>query len=216
MPLQKCIKRRGMQPTDKRILGIDLGGRTTAKTAICLLYQAHAEVMTTTAVAEICRGSDERFLELILSFKPDIVAIDAPLSLPDVRTPDYLYRPADKAASALSPWTIGEIAARAQYMAHTLQQIDSKLLLLEVYPKNVLQFCGLPHRGYKKNLAMLRQIVTTVLQRYSILIPTFELTGDNVDSLLCCISGWHYAAGRYKSLHSDNTPAYWPPFVQPI
>lgn len=197
----------------KVLLGIDLGGRTTGKTAVCRLAlqedgKANAHVITTDEVTAQCDTDDDRFVALLLLQKPVLIGIDAPLSLPDTTRPDYLFRPSDRAVGALSPFSMGEVTARALYLSNKLRGIP----LVEVYPKAVLKHLGLPYRKYKNDGVLLHEMVERVQAVYGWQIAPFALTGDNVDALLAAVAAWHFDAGAYTNLAGSGEP----PFIAPV
>lgn len=64
-----------------RIVGIDLAGKVESRSGICFLQNDHAE---TTVLHE-----NESIIEFVRSAMPDLISIDAPLSLPKGRTTVY-------------------------------------------------------------------------------------------------------------------------------
>lgn len=64
-----------------KIVGIDLAGKVESRSGICFLQNDHAE---TTVLHE-----NENIIEFVRSAKPDLISIDAPLSLPKGRTTVY-------------------------------------------------------------------------------------------------------------------------------
>lgn len=64
-----------------RIVGIDLAGKTTSRTGLCFLQGNSAK----TKVAH----TDEDILEFVEEMQPDLISIDAPLSLPKGRNSVY-------------------------------------------------------------------------------------------------------------------------------
>lgn len=130
----------------RRLAGIDLGGRTTAKTAVAILdLPEHTlEVYSAAKVAEQTRARPGAFAAFLRELNADIIGIDAPLTLPDLSQDDYLFRPGDRAAGAMSPFSIGEITARAIHLTHRVAAH-----WLEVYPKTLAQWLGDTGRGYK-------------------------------------------------------------------
>lgn len=64
-----------------RIVGIDLAGKTSSRTGLCLLKGTSAQ----TKVAH----TDEDIVQFIQETQPDLISIDAPLSLPKGRTSVY-------------------------------------------------------------------------------------------------------------------------------
>ena len=64
-----------------RIIGIDLAGKTSSRTGVCLLKDDCGETLVLHEDADI--------VDYALSIKPDLISIDAPLSLPKGRTTVY-------------------------------------------------------------------------------------------------------------------------------
>lgn len=130
----------------RRIAGIDLGGRTTAKTAVAALDlpQYTLTVCSAAEVADRTRAQPGAFAAFLRELNAEIIGIDAPLTLPDLSQDDYLFRPGDREAGAMSPFSIGEITARAIHLTHRVAAH-----WLEVYPKTLAQWLGDSGRGYK-------------------------------------------------------------------
>lgn len=76
-----------------RIVGIDLAGKTSSRTGLCLLKGVSAQ----TAVAH----TDEDIVRFVREAQPDLISIDAPLSLPKGRTSVYDDDPARESAGIL-------------------------------------------------------------------------------------------------------------------
>ena len=87
--IRKCVKTsisnfdrdKLSASTPFRIVGIDLAGKVSSRTGMCLLQNDQAE---TTVLHE-----DKDIIEYVVSCKPDLISIDAPLSLPKGRTTVY-------------------------------------------------------------------------------------------------------------------------------
>lgn len=184
-----------------RLTGIDLGGRTTNKTAVSVLdsESRKIKVYSSEEVGKITAKNDANFIDFVNNLDADIIGIDAPLSLPDFTKPDYLYREADKVAGALSRMTIGEITARAIYLNHNFLAST-----FEVYPKSILKLHNMPSTGYKKDTLKLAAIIEAIKKIYSLEISDFLLTGDNVDSVLCSVVLLHFIEGSYKLYGGEN------------
>lgn len=194
------------------ILGIDLGGISAAKTAISVWRAGHISLVRASEVHRQSlahpQGIEQGLIELIEGFAPDLVGIDAPLSLPDVTTQHYYSRPADIEVGAQSPFRLG--LPRALYLHHLWQQ-RNQVHWVEVYPRSVLRYLGLPETKYKTDTARLATVVATVLDRYAWALDAADYTADEVDSLLALVAAWHYAEGRSRTLAGTA-----PPFVVPI
>ncbi len=189
------------------LAGIDLGGRTTSKTAVTT-YNTQTKklvIHTTDKIAEITRKDDRRFISFLNSLNADIIGIDAPLSLPDTNTVDYLYRKADREVKALSPFTIGEITARAMYLKTGLTT-----RVFEVYPKSLLQLHKLPSIKYKDNPVKIEEITNFISEEYELVLPSQNLSGDDLDSILCTVILLHFTMGAYQKLENKT------PFIIPL
>ena len=75
------------------IIGIDLAGKVSSRTGFCVLKSNVAET-------RVCHNDDE-ILQLIEHIQPDLISIDAPLSLPKGRTSVYDDDPERETAGIL-------------------------------------------------------------------------------------------------------------------
>lgn len=64
-----------------RVIGIDLAGKVSSRTGMCLLVNSEAKTMVA--------HTDEDIIEAVETYRPDLISIDAPLSLPKGRTSVY-------------------------------------------------------------------------------------------------------------------------------
>ena len=188
--------------------GVDLGGRTTGKTALAWMESDSAvvHILSAPILKNLCGSSDQLFLELLNSYHFDVVGFDAPLSLPDCTQPDYLFRPGDRQVGALSPFTVGELTARAIYLSHHLNSHA-----IEVYPKTVLQMLDLPHRGYKNETQVLGQRAVSIASLYGWTLTEIPSDSDTFDAFLALVSVWHYVYDRYLNVGSLPHP-----FIVPV
>lgn len=76
-----------------RIVGIDLAGKTSSRTGLCALHDNSAR----TQVAH----TDEEIIQFVQSERPELISIDAPLSLPKGRTTVYDDDPAREEAGIM-------------------------------------------------------------------------------------------------------------------
>lgn len=200
------------------LMAIDLGGRTTAKTAVATARLAKENALEdiqltdTQAVAHLTNALDANLVSWIVHQQPTVLALDCPLSLPDTGQPDYLYRPGDRAAGALSPWSMGEVTARGLHLAQQVRLRLPDCQIIEVYPKSVVQHMGLKPRGYKATAEARAHTWQTLCQWYPWQWPPLPATADDLDALLALAAAWHYASGRWVNLASALGQ---PPFVRP-
>lgn len=189
------------------LVGIDLGGRTTGKTALSFLDTDLNEIKNYSReyISERCGKSDKEFIRFVESFNADIIGIDAPLSLPDFKSENYLYRNCDKKLKALSPMTLGEITARAIHIKENLSCKD----IFEVYPKTLLELHKINHKGYKRDQNLQNFIWSFLKDYYDLKFPNIEMNEDNLDSILAVLILYHFYNKKYEIVNDA------PPFLIP-
>jgi predicted nuclease with RNAse H fold len=131
-----------------RVVGLDLGGVETRPTGFCLLTELNAETELLYTNAEILACIDQ--------VKPDVIGVDAPLSLPpgrtslEERTSEHL-RESDREllrrGIKFFPITLGpmrKLTARGIYLREVLEK--NGFLVLEVYPGGAQDVLGIPRK----------------------------------------------------------------------
>lgn len=149
------IKRKSRKPPC--VLGIDLGGVEHRPSGVCVLRGFRAETSLLYTDVEI--------LKLVKSISPDLVAIDAPLTLPpgrrfmEERTDRHL-RPADeellRRRIPFFPITLGPMRAltvRGIGLKHKIRRLGIRAV--EIYPGGAQDIWRLPRA--KRNLRGLRR-----------------------------------------------------------
>ncbi|MCL4429475.1 MAG: DUF429 domain-containing protein, partial [Chloroflexi bacterium] len=144
------------------VVGLDLAGVETRPTGFCTLTEMNAQTCLV--------YTDKEILEKTISSNPQIVAIDAPLSLPpgrksiDERT-DIHLRESDreliKMGIKLFPITLGpmrKLTARGIRLKSILEA--QKLVVVEVYPGGAQDVLGIPRkqRGLEALLSGLEKL----------------------------------------------------------
>ncbi len=153
------------------VFGIDYGSKLAGTTAIAFI---HKEAL---CIEQSIKKQDaDLFIQqTCIKYKPSLLAIDAPLSLPKVYTQgdsdNYFYRTCDQALKAMSPMFIGGLTARAIKLKDSLG-IPS----IEVYPKAVQQQLLPTLVNYKKEKPSPTQI---------------QLLEEILKCPINCISNWH-------------------------
>lgn len=181
-------------------LGIDLAGSPRRPTGMCLLdSELNARVWTT--------YTDEAIIGEAVSTHPDVVAIDAPLSLPkgrclDERTGSHL-RECDKALLALGirffPVTLGPmrlLTARGMQLKAALEAHG--LAVIEVYPGGAQDLLGIPRK--RVGLEALR----AGLEKLGIKGLAPGMSGDELDAVTAAHVGLLYLKGAVMALGSDD------------
>jgi len=176
-------------------VGIDLAGSPARRTGFCRLgpgLRVRTEVL----------GSDEEIDAAVLSRRPSIVAIDAPLALPrgrrslDVPGPPHL-RACDRELLALGirffPLTLGPmrmLTARGMALAARLRA--QGFAVIEAYPGGAQDVLGLPRKGDGERRLQL------ALRRFGFSgdIDQRQLTHDELDAIACAYTGREHLAGR--------------------
>ena len=113
----------------QRIVGINYGYKYSGTTVIC--YNTFHEVRF--ILSSKNSDADAFILNEIIHIDPDIVLIDAPLSLPGVYRHingyiDYFFRKCDSEMKASSPMFVGGLTARAIGLKKQLNDLDSRFM----------------------------------------------------------------------------------------
>jgi uncharacterized protein len=144
------------------VVGLDLAGVPTRPTGFCMLNGMHAET------ADLF--SDEEIIQKTLESNPEIIGIDAPLSLPlgrvslEDRNGPHL-RPCDreliKTGVKLFPMTLGPMRKLTKRGIMLRELFEAKgFKVLEVYPGGAQDVFGIPRKqkGLDKLLAGLQNL----------------------------------------------------------
>jgi predicted nuclease with RNAse H fold len=163
------------------LVGIDYGSKTAGTTVICYGYHPDRLNLVGTSVKQ----DADQFLQLmLLNIKPELVCIDAPLSLPGIYhnlpgCTDYFYRHADKALNAMSPMFLGGLTARAIKLKN--EPSLNGIKFLEAYPGGFVREFKLQDSYNKKEKALTPQFIEILKHKFDVNLPAFE------------IPNWHYA-----------------------
>ena len=130
------------------IAGIDYGSKLAGTTVIAFEKEGTLELIC----SDKKQDADQMILDFVEAYKPSLIGIDAPLSLPGVYTrkepfDDYFYRSCDKELNAMSPMFLGGLTARAIKLKAT---IGDRPELIEVYPTMAAKSLNLKRFNYKK------------------------------------------------------------------
>lgn len=171
-----------------RVVGLDLAGSPRRTTGFCLLVGPRR---TTTHPL----GSDEEILAALADARPELVSIDAPLSLPfgrvslEVAGPPH-FRACDRELRRLGipffPLTLGPmrlLTARGMALRARLERDGTRVI--ESYPGGAQDLLGIPRKqaGTEKlRRALLREGFTGSVEQRG-------LTHDELDSVFCAWVG---------------------------
>lgn len=179
-----------------RVSGVDLAGSPARRTGYCLLTRG---LRTTVAVL----GDDAEVLERIAADTPDLVVIDAPLSLPAGRVSlDTAGLPHLRACDRellrrrirFFPLTLGPmrgLTARGIRLRERLEA--SGVPVLEGYPGATQDVMGWPRKGV--GVPQLH----AALRRFGFrgdVADRRHLTHDELDAVGCAWAGWAFLHAR--------------------
>jgi predicted nuclease with RNAse H fold len=167
------------------IVGLDLAGVETRPTGFCLLDGMKAETSLL--------YTNEEVLSKTFDSKPQVVAIDAPLSLPlgrksiEDRTGTH-FRECDrellKIGIKIFPITLGPMRKLTQRGIQLREILESRgFAVLEVYPGGAQDVLGLPRK--QKGLEKLR----VGLEKMGLKGLTNQMSDHELDAVTCAFVG---------------------------
>lgn len=160
------------------ICGIDYGSKMAGTTSICFLNDGGIKFIRSLKKQD----ADIMILEFCETYKPELIAIDAPLSLPGVYRglngfDNYFYRKCDAELKAMSPMFLGGLTARAMKLRSQLPEVR----FIEAYPVAYARRLGFEKWNYRKDSPDYNQMITGLGVQ---LTDVIETTHD-FDALLC-------------------------------
>ncbi len=182
-----------------RVVGLDLAGSPRRTTGFCYLGRG-PEVR----VASL--HTDEEILEATRSARPDVVSIDAPLSLPhgrrtiDDRTGPHL-RSADRELLRLGirffPITLGPMRMLTSRGLRLRDQLGSEgIHAIESYPGAAQDLLGIPRKN-SGTAALRRGLWRTGLRGD---LRRTDLSHDELDGITCALVGRAYLRGDFFAI----------------
>lgn len=181
------------------VVGVDLAGSPRRATGVCILRGLKARTWVARA--------DEEILSIIEQAKPDLVPIDAPLSLPAGRTTVQdrtggHFRECDlelrRRGIRFFPVTLGPMRMLTQRgLAIGAKIAAMGYRAVECYPGGAQDVWGIPrqHRDLKGLGAGLEKLGVKGL--------TEAMTGDELDAVTAALAGRWFLLGRGEMLGGD-------------
>jgi predicted nuclease with RNAse H fold len=174
----------------KTIAGIDYGNKYAGTTVIC--YNSRDKI----AFIQSSKNADaDAFLLNELAYiHPDLVMIDAPLSLPGVywlgdEYRDHFFRTCDRELKAMSPMFLGGLTARAISVVKQLNGTEVR----ETYPRKLVDILQLTASQYKQDKKDLEFFAETLKNLSGIPFnPAQLISWHHVDAFLAFLSGVRY------------------------
>ncbi|MEM0084287.1 MAG: DUF429 domain-containing protein [Candidatus Methanomethylicia archaeon] len=178
------------------VVGVDLAGVETRPTGICVLKGNFVKVLTV--------YGDEEIIDIIVGEKPNVVAIDAPLSLPKDKTLDskYCIRVCDRELMRMG---IKFFPLNFKWMKNLTERgirlrrilTDMGFNVIETYPGGAQQILGLPR--VKKGKEYLRLKLKEIFDLNGD-INNEKLTPHEIDAVTCAVVGRLYLEGNYIAI----------------
>lgn len=142
--------------------------------------------------------------------KPDIVFLDAPLSLPKAyfgKGEDFFYRKGDKKIGAMSPMFLGGLTARAIKLKTHFEKMG--ITFLEAYPGGLAKEWELGLFGYKKEKDHLEKVTEEVLTHLQLDMVKLPTTWHEVDALLAYAIGKRYQVKEAHFFGDEKEGGIW-------
>ncbi len=167
------------------VVGLDLAGVETRPTGFCALFDLKAETSLV--------YTDKEILEKIRAVSPEVIAIDAPLSLPpgrqsiEQRTETHLRecdRELLRRKIRFFPITLGpmrKLTVRGMNLKTTLE--DKNFKVIEVYPGGAQDVLGIPRK--QQGLDKLRE----GLEKLSLKGLSTQMSDHELDAVTCAFVG---------------------------
>jgi predicted nuclease with RNAse H fold len=178
------------------VVGIDLAGSPYRPTGICVLRGLRAQ--TTLAFA------DEEILLLVDQARPDLVPIDAPLTIPEGRVTIHdrsggHFRACDRALQQRGirffPITLGPMRMLTERGLALKAEIESMgYRTIECYPGAAQDLWGIPRQ--KRD----RPGLVAGLRKLGVRGLTETMTGDELDAVTAALSGRWFLLGKGEML----------------
>jgi len=186
------------------VVGVDLAGSEKRNTGICILKEDLAAKCFVV-------HKDEEILELIEKFKPDLIAIDAPLSLPKGRKSldrkeKIHFRECDKKLFEFGikffPITLGPMRMLTKRGIKLRKILEKRgYRVIEVYPGATQDILKIPRKSV--NTKKLRE----GLKKLGIKIEGRKLTHDELDAITAAFTGYLHRKGKTLSLGDEKEGA---------
>jgi len=194
---KKAVMALQTQPV---VVGVDLAGSPRRPTGICVLREMKAQ----TRIA----FTDEEILESIHKARPDLVPIDAPLSLPSgrktihERSGEHLRecdRELQRRKIRFFPITLGPMRMLTERGLALKEQVEKLgYRAVECYPGAAQDIWGIPRQHHDLG-GLLRG-----LKKLGLRGLTRKMTSDELDAVTAALVGHWFLTGQGEMLGGDD------------
>ena len=173
------------------IAGIAYGSKLAGTTVVAFLSSADNTITLYQSAKK--QDADQFIKEKVATYKPSLIMLDAPLSLPGVYRSlpnynDYFYRQGDRLLNAMSPMFLGGLTARAMKLIQELHPIGVK----ETYPAQQATRLQLRPLGYKKEKRAIEDVLKAMLVHFPYKVTDAINNWHKVDALLALLAAYRY------------------------
>lgn len=180
------------------IVGIDLAGSEKRPTGLSILAGKQVEVFIV--------YTNKRIIETVKKVRPELIAIDAPLSLPKGRKSideknNIHFRECDLELRRLRirffPITLGPmrmLTKRGMKLKKKLKTLKTKVI--EVYPGATYDIYGVKRKNKKD--------IITWIKKMGFFFNNTQPTYDELDAVTCAITGALYLKGRAACIGKED------------
>tara|TARA_B100000686_G_scaffold350524_1_gene446752 strand:- start:1345 stop:1965 length:621 start_codon:yes stop_codon:yes gene_type:complete len=182
------------------VVGIDLSGSSQRPTGVCVLHGLKA-------VTTLLFG-DAEILAKTCTAKPDLVLIDAPLSLPPGRETIHdrngeHFRPCDRVLQnrgiRFFPATLGPMRMLTERGLQIKEQLDAfGMVSVECYPGGALDVWGLPRQHH--DLVGLRRGLT----RMGVEGLRADASAHELDATAAALTGYEFFMGAAEMIGGEH------------
>ncbi len=186
---------------ERKTLGIDLSGSPNRETGICALQGFNASIYSLKKDSEIISST--------LNFQPEIVAIDAPLSLPEGRCCTWekcscsihgIMRESDRELIRMGirayPTLIESMRSltrRGINLSVVLRSMNFDVI--ETYPHGAKVMLNLPHE---------REKILRIFSYMGFEFNSKKISEHGIDAFISAIVGYFYLSGNYIQVGSKE------------
>ena len=175
-----------------KIIGIDLAALEKNPSGVCIVLQINA---TTFQVVTFLMYSDPEIISLVGNEMPDVVAIDAPLSMPKKGAAREIYKIMRQRGMHAFPELFGfmkQLTKRGINIAKTIKE-RLGVKVIEIHPRSSL---------FNMNVSK-KEVSLNVLRATSI-------NKDELDAFVAALTGLAYLIGEYDELSGIDGNIFFP------
>ncbi|MCH8555192.1 MAG: hypothetical protein LAT76_08545 [Schleiferiaceae bacterium] len=191
--------------------GVSLGGKYTGDSALAIYSNGQILIVQPDEGVD----SDAFSTQVIEQFAPEIITIDAPITIPGALTKtsgcfDYHFRQADKECGCISPMIIGGRTARAIELKSVWEKLGKEVY--ETSPRLLARDFGLREMGYRKTGLHLRNCAALLKASFNPDINLAERDISNwtrLDALLALMTAMKIETKTATSIGNPEEGLIW-------